>query len=83
MESFELDMKKVLMRKYKLRRAGGKYSTFEITIPREIVEREMRRLELTEEEALKTLLCVWKYNNFHGVYLSFERKKKEDKTSNE
>jgi len=73
---FEIDDKKVYKRKYKLRRSGTKGHTIEITIPREVVMREARRLGISEEEAVEAFFGVWRYNNFHGVHLSFEPKNK-------
>ena len=78
--TIEIDDKKVYKRKYKLRRTGAQGSTIEITIPREVVEREARCLGITEEEAVEKLLGVWRYNNFHGVHLSFEPKKETTHT---
>jgi len=75
--SIEIDDKKVYKRKYKLRRTGAQGSTIEITVPREVVEREARRLGITEEEAVEALVGVWRYNNFLGVHLSFEVRKKD------
>ena len=71
-KQIELDTTKVLMKKYKLRRAGSQGATIEITLPKEVVEREARRLGIPEEEAAAKLVGVWKYNSFHGLYLSFE-----------
>jgi len=71
------DNKNVIMKKYKLRRAGAQGATIEITVPKEAVEREARRLGISEEEAVERLLGVWKYDNFSfpGLVLQFERRK--------
>lgn len=71
-ETIKIDDKKVIMKKYKLRRAGAQRASIEITLPKEIVEREARRLGISEKKAAEKLLGVWKYNNFHGAHLSFE-----------
>jgi len=73
--TIKIDDTKVIMKRYKLRRVGARKATIQITLPREIVEREARRLGITEEEATEKLDGVWKYNDFHGVHLSFEIKK--------
>jgi len=73
----QLDDAKVIMKKYKLRRAGAQGATIEITLPKEAVEREARRLGISEEEVTEKLLGVWKYNAFRGLHLSFEPIKKE------
>ena len=76
-ETILIDDRKVIMKKYKLRRAGAQKATIEITLPKEAVEREARRLGISEEEAAEKLLGVWKYNDFRGIHLSFEPIKKE------
>ena len=71
-EIIQIDDKKVIMKRYKLRRAGAQKATIEITLPKEAVEREARRLGISEEEAAEKLLGIWKYNEFQGLHLSFE-----------
>ena len=71
-ETYKIDDKKVIMKKYRLRREGAKRATIAITLPREAVEREARRLGISENEAAEKLRGVWKYNEFHGLHLSFE-----------
>ena len=75
METIAFDDKKVIMKKYKLRTAGAQGATTEITLPKEALEREARRLGISEEEAVKKLMGVWRYNNFRGLHLDFELKK--------
>jgi hypothetical protein len=74
LESIALDDKKVLLKKYRLRTAGAQGATVEITLPREALEREARRLGVIEEEAVKKLIGIWKYNSFKGLHLDFELK---------
>lgn len=69
-----LDDKKVLIKKYAIRQTGREGRSLEITIPKEVFEREARRLGYTVEEALKKLEAVWRYNGFHGLHLNFEEK---------
>lgn len=71
-ETIQIDDAKVIMKKYKLRRAGAQRATIEITLPKEAVEREARRLGISEKETAEKLIGVWKYNEFHGLHLSFE-----------
>ena len=70
----KLDDKEVIMKKYALCRVGARRSTIKITLPTEVVEREARRLGISEEEAVEKLLGVWKYNSFDGLHLSFVEK---------
>jgi len=73
-ETISLDDKKLIVKKYKLRTAGAQGATIEITLPKGAVEREARRLGISEKEAVEKLLGVWRYNSFPGLHLSFERK---------
>lgn len=74
-ETITLDDKKVIVKKYKLRTAGAQGATIEITLPKQAVQREARRLGISEEEAVEKLVGVWRYNNFRGLHLDFELKK--------
>jgi len=67
-----LDDKKVIIRRYKIRPTGKDGATLETSIPREAFEREARRLGLSMQEALERLVAVWRFNDFHGLHLSFE-----------
>lgn len=72
-----LDDKEVIIKKYRIRLTGKQGATLETTIPKEAFEREARRLGLTFKEALEKLVAVWRFNNFHGLHLSFEPIEKE------
>jgi len=73
----KLDDKEVIIKKYRIRPTGREGATLETSIPREVFEREARRLGLTVEEALEKLEAVWRYNSFRGLHLSFEPTEKE------
>ena len=75
--TFQIDDKEAITKKYKLRTAGAQGATIEITLPKEAVEREARRLGISEEEAVEKLVGVWRYNSFRGLHLDFELKKEE------
>ena len=74
MEQIELDDNKVIKKRYRIRRTGQLGGSLETTIPREAFEREARRLGMGVEEAVSKLDAVWRFNNFHGLHLSFEKK---------
>jgi len=78
-----LDDKNVLKRCYKIRRTGNAGSSLETTIPREVFEREARRLGMTYDDAIKNLVAVWRFNDFRGLHLSFEAKEKTQETTSE
>ena len=50
--TIELDDKKVVIRKYKVRRTGSRGRTLETSIPREAFEREARRLGFLQRRLL-------------------------------
>lgn len=68
------DDKGVIIRRYKIRRSSGRGGTIEISVPREVFEREVRRIGLSVREALEKLEAVWRYDSFPGLHLTFERK---------
>ena len=73
--TIELKDTDVIIKTYKIRKTGRHGATIETSIPREVFEREARRLGLTFEEALEKLVAVWRYNSFRGLHLSFEHPK--------
>lgn len=73
--TIELKDTNVIIKAYKVRKTGRNGATIETSIPREVFEREARRLGLTTEEALEKLVAVWRYNSFRGLHLSFEHPK--------
>lgn len=73
-ETISLNDKKVIMKRYKIRSVGNQYASIETTIPKEAFEREARRNGMTTQEALTTLIAVWRFDGFKGLYLSFEKR---------
>jgi hypothetical protein len=71
-ETICLDDNAVIIKKYRVRKTGNEGASLETTIPREVFEREARRLGLTPEDAIKKLLAVWRFNSFKGLHLAFE-----------
>jgi hypothetical protein len=74
-ETIQTSDQDVIIKRYKVRLTGRFGSTIETTVPREVFEREARRLGLTVIEALEELVAVWRYDSFDGLHLTFERKK--------
>jgi len=81
MEQIILREKDVIIKRYKVRPTGSQGATLETSIPKEVFEREARRLGLTIKEALEQLEAVWRFNNFRGLHLSFEPVEKEAQDS--
>lgn len=71
-EATSLTDGEVILKRYKLHRTGAQKATIEITLPKDAVEREGRRLGITEEEAAEKLIGIWRYNSFRGLHLDFE-----------
>ena len=67
-----LDDPEMFVKTYRLRKTGADGQSIEVTLPKEVFRREMRRLGLSQDEALKMLNAVWHYGTFRGIYLSFE-----------
>jgi len=67
-----LDDKDVIVKRYKVRRAGNRGATIEVTVPKAVVEREARRLGIDEGAVAEKLVAVWRYGSFLGLHLSFE-----------
>jgi len=78
-QTIQLCDDEVIIKRYKIRTTGNQNASIETTIPREAFEREARRLGLTVEEAIKKLTAVWRFNNFQGLHLSFEKKQKSSR----
>lgn len=70
----KLDDKNLFIKRYKIRRTGRKGRTLETSIPREVFEREARRMDMSPEEAVDKLEAVWRFNAFPGLHLSFEKR---------
>lgn len=73
----ELNNPRLYKKEYKIRTTGREGRSIETTIPREVFERECRKKGLTPKEGIEKLKGVWRYNNFAGIFLSFERKEKK------
>ena len=67
-----------LKRIYNIRTTGRLGRSLETTIPREVFDREARRLGLEPDDAVSKLNAVWSYDGFEGLYLSFHPKKAKD-----
>jgi hypothetical protein len=79
MDKLTIDFNNALARRYALRRIDSNKRAWEATIPREIVEREARRLGITIEELEETYELECLFDDFHGIHYRFiEKNKKED-----
>jgi len=59
---------------YKIHQAAGEdKSTREVTIPKEVIEREANKRDMTVEEFVDSYMAVWYADRFDGVHLRFEK----------
>jgi hypothetical protein len=68
----------VLKRTYQVRKTGRRGKSLETTIPREVFDREARRLGLSPEDAVSKVNAVWFFDGFEGLYLFFQLKERLD-----
>lgn len=69
MEKIVVTEKDALKKRYKLRRTGRQWLSWETTIPREVIEREARRLGIPLDEFEKRFEAEWLFDNFRGLHL--------------
>ena len=62
-------------KKYKMRTVGEKGMNTVVSIPRVVILREARRKNMDPEEFLKKYTAVAHFNDFLGVYYTFEEMK--------
>jgi hypothetical protein len=63
--------KGALRRRYRLRRTGRQWLSWETTIPREVIEREARKRGIPLTEFEKHFEAEWLFDNFPGLHLVF------------
>ena len=71
-ETIEIDDRKVIIKRYRIRPTGKNASSLETCIPKEAFERELRKLGLTYEQGIEQLEAVWRFDSFRGLHFSFE-----------
>jgi len=72
-----IDLKNSLKRKYKFRFAKPPdKNVVEVTIPKEVLEREARKRGISLEDFVRKYEAEWNFNSFHGLYLTFVEKGK-------
>jgi hypothetical protein len=67
--------REALKRRYRLRRTGRRWLSWETTIPREVIEREARKLGIPLSEFEKHFEAEWLFDNFAGLHLILVPKK--------
>jgi len=57
---------------YKLRTAGDAGRTIEVSMPRDVIEREARKRGITVGEFIQRFRAIAHFNDFDGVFYVFE-----------
>lgn len=64
-----IDKQHSLRRRYKLRKTGKQWLSWETTIPREVIEREALKAGIPISEFQKMFEAEWLFDNFTGLHL--------------
>jgi len=57
---------------YKMRPAAEGLRTIEVSLPKEVIEREARKRGMTLDEFIEKFRAIAHYNAFDGVFYTFE-----------
>lgn len=68
------ELKDTYQKTYKMQTVGVDGSTIRTSVPREVVEREARRRDLSVEEFVKEFKVSWLYDGFDGAWARFVHK---------
>lgn len=69
------DMNNGYRKTYKMRAVGEEGLNIIVSIPRQVIEREARKHNITVAEFLDKYRAVAVYNGFEGIHYSFEENK--------
>lgn len=69
-----IDPKDALKDRYKIRAVGPGSKYYEVALPRQVVEREAERHDLTPSEFCAQFEMEALYNSFEGVHYRFVRR---------
>lgn len=69
-----MEIKEALRKEYQIRIAVPGRKSIVVTMPYEVVEREARKHKLSVEQFLENYQTVAHYDNFDGVFYTFEPK---------
>lgn len=61
-------------KEFAIRRVGGESSSFEVTIPREIVRKHAEEADVPLDEASEKLKAEIIYDDFDGIFVRFKEK---------
>jgi len=70
-----ISLKKTYKKKYRMNTVGKSGATTTVAIPPEVIERKAEELGISPGEFIKRFHAIARYNNFDGVFYSFEEEK--------
>ena len=73
----EIKTEKTYKKHYCLNMVGKDGATTTVAIPPEVIERKAEEAGITPEEFVKQFKAIAHYNNFEGIYYTFEPARKE------
>ena len=79
----EINLKDAYRREFKIRQSGGTSSSFEVTLPREVVRKHAEDFGLSLKEATEKLQAQVFYDGFDGVFIKFAKKELEKEEAEE
>ena len=71
---YTIDLTNALARRYSLRQARGSGDFWEITVPKEVVKREARRLDISVQELKAKFELECLFDDFQGLHYRFVEK---------
>jgi len=74
-----IDVKDTYKKRYKMNVVGKDGATTTVAIPPEVIERQAEQVGLTPEEFTRRFRAVAHYNNFDGIFYTFEEIKETTK----
>jgi len=77
------EIKDTYKKRYKMNAVGRDGKTTTVAIPPEVIDREAERKKMTPEEFIEKHRAVAHYNNFDGVFYTFEQVQDEMETPKE
>lgn len=68
----EIDVKGTYKKRYRMNMVGREGCTTTVAIPPQVIERKAEEFGLTPDEFIRRYHAVAHYNNFDGIFYTFE-----------
>lgn len=73
-----VDPKDSYIKTFRMQATGADGQTIRVSVPRDVVRKEARKLGLSIEDFLKKYRIEWRYNSFAGAYALFVPKEEKE-----